>query len=60
MTVAEGGIRSPLLIAGPGVKGGRQVDAFGYVWDVMPTILDLVGIPHPEKYQGTAGRTNAR
>jgi arylsulfatase len=52
MTVAEGGIRSPLLIAGPGVKGGRQVDAFGYVWDVMPTILELVDIPHPEKYQG--------
>jgi arylsulfatase len=52
MTVAEGGIRSPLLIAGPGVKGGQQVDAFGYVWDVMPTILELAGISHPEKYQG--------
>jgi len=52
MTVAEGGIRSPLLIAGPGVKGGRQVDAFAYVWDVMPTVLELAGIPHPGKYQG--------
>jgi len=52
MTVAEGGIRSPLLIAGPGVKGGRQSDAFSYVWDVMPTILDLAGIPHPEKHKG--------
>jgi arylsulfatase len=52
MTVAEGGIRSPTLIAGPGVKGGRQVDAFAYVWDVMPTILDLAGIPHPEKFRG--------
>jgi arylsulfatase len=52
MTVAEGGIRSPLLIAGPGVKGDRQVDAFGYVWDIMPTVLELAGIPHPEKYQG--------
>ena len=52
MTVAEGGIRSPLLIAGPGVKGDRQVDVFGYVWDIMPTVLELAGIPHPEKYQG--------
>ena len=52
MTVAEGGIRSPLLVAGPGVKGGRQIDAFAYVWDVMPTVLDLAGIPHPDKYQG--------
>ena len=52
MTVAEGGIRSPMLISGPGVEGGRQVDAFAYVWDIMPTILDLAGITHPEKYQG--------
>jgi len=52
MTVAEGGIRSPLLIAGPGVKGGRQVDAFAYVWDVMPTVLEMAGIPYPGKYQG--------
>ena len=52
MTVAEGGIRSPMLIAGPDVKGGRQVDAFAYVWDVMPTILEFAGIPHPEEYRG--------
>ena len=52
MTVGEGGIRSPMLIAGPGVKGGRQVDAFAYVWDIMPTILEFAGIPLPEKYQG--------
>ena len=52
MTVAEGGIRSPMLIAGPGVKGGRQVDAFAYVWDIMPTILELAGVSHPEEYKG--------
>jgi arylsulfatase len=47
MTVGEGGIRSPLLVAGPGVKAGVQSDAFGYVWDIMPTILDMTGIRHP-------------
>ncbi len=52
MTVGEGGIRSPMLIAGPGVKGGRQVAAFTYVWDVMPTILELAGIEHPDEYRG--------
>jgi arylsulfatase len=52
MTVAEGGIRSPMLIAVPDVKGGRQVDAFAYVWDIMPTILEYTGIPLPEKYRG--------
>jgi len=52
MTVGEGGIRSPMLIAGPGVKGGRQINAFSYVWDVMPTILELAGISPPEEIQG--------
>ena len=52
MTIAEGGIRSPMLIAGPGVKSAQQVDSFAYVWDVMPTILDLAGVKHPEQYQG--------
>jgi len=52
MTVAEGGIRSPMLIAGPGFRGDRQIDAFAYVWDIMPTILDFAGIPHPEIYRG--------
>jgi len=51
-TAGEGGIRSPLLITGPGVNGGRQVDAFAYVWDIMPTILEFTGISHPEAYQG--------
>jgi len=52
VTVAEGGIRSPMLIAGPGVDGGSQVDAFTYVWDIMPTILELADIPHPERFRG--------
>ena len=52
MTVGEGGIRSPLLIAGPGVKGGRKTKSFVYVWDIMPTILELTGVAHPEKYKG--------
>jgi arylsulfatase len=52
MTVGEGGIRVPLVIAGPGVKGGQQVNSFSYVWDLMPTILELAEVPHPEQYQG--------
>jgi arylsulfatase A-like enzyme len=35
-----------------GTNGGRKVDAFAYVWDVMPTILEFAGIAHPEAYQG--------
>jgi arylsulfatase len=50
MTVAEGGIRSPLLVAGPRVRGGRQSDAFAYVTDIMPTMLEMARIEHPGKH----------
>ena len=51
-TVGEGGIRVPLLISGPGIKGGRHIKAFTYVTDVMPTILELAGVDYPKKYHG--------
>ena len=50
--MGEGGIRTPLIIAGPGVKGARKVDGFAYVTDIMPTILELAGLEHPENYRG--------
>lgn len=52
LTVAEAGIRTPMLMGGPGIKGGQRVDSFTYVWDIMPTILDIAGIEHPERYRG--------
>ena len=52
LTVGEGGIRTPLIIAGPGVKGPRQVDYFAYVTDIMPTILGIAKLEHPERFQG--------
>ena len=52
MAVPEGGTRTSLLIAGPGVTRGRRVDAFSYVPDIMPTILEMAGLKHPEEFQG--------
>ena len=52
LTVGEGGIRTPLIIAGPGVKGSRQVDSFAYVTDVMPTVLGYARLDHPAKFRG--------
>ena len=52
MTVGEGGIRSPLLISGPGIKGGRQTDAFAYVTDIMPTVLKLADVGYPAEFKG--------
>lgn len=51
MTVGEGGIRSPLLVSGPGIKGGRQSVSFAYATDIMPTILELAGVDYPAKFR---------
>lgn len=52
--VSEGGIRSPLIISGPGVKGagGINKEAVLHVMDIAPTILELAGIKHPANYKG--------
>ena len=52
LTPGEGGVRSPLIMLGPGIKDQRQVDAFAYVTDIMPTMLEMAGIKHPNKYRG--------
>lgn len=54
MFVAEGGIRSPLIIAGPGVKKpGERSDAFSHVMDIGATMLDVSQTPHPgTSYKG--------
>ena len=54
MTVGEGGIRSPLFVSGPGIRGGRRVNAFAYVTDVMPTILELANVDYPANFKGRA------
>ena len=51
-TVGEGGIRVPLLIAGPGIEGDQRSDAFAYAWDIMPTILEIAEVEHPTEYRG--------
>jgi arylsulfatase len=50
----EGGIRSPLIISGPGVADqGSHNDAFVHVMDITATILDAAGVDHPgESYKG--------
>jgi len=54
MTVAEGGIRSPLLVAGPGITANKQSDAFAYVWDLMPTLMEMADVDYPEVRDGRA------
>ena len=50
----EGGIRVPLVVAGPGVKAGAQCDVPVVQWDFLPTFHDLSGsrAPLPEDLDG--------
>jgi arylsulfatase A-like enzyme len=52
--VAEGGIRSPLIMTGPGVeKPNTQSGAFTHVMDIAATILEASHTPHPgDSYKG--------
>ena len=43
-TTYEGGIRSPLLISGPGIEPVGFVPGFAHVKDVAPTLYQLAGI----------------
>jgi arylsulfatase len=50
----EGGIRAPLIVAGPGVKqSGNLSHAVLHVTDVVPTLLDLAGAKHPSQKAGS-------
>lgn len=45
----EGGLRVPLIISGPGVPSGAKPDAFSFITDLAPSILDLAGLPAPNE-----------
>ncbi|MBK8991873.1 MAG: arylsulfatase [Gammaproteobacteria bacterium] len=52
--VAEGGIRVPLIVAGPGVKHQGDVsDAVLHATDLMPTLLKVAGATHPSQQAGS-------
>ncbi len=44
---SEGGLRAPLVMAGPGISPGRRSDAFTFVTDITPTLLDVAGVSVP-------------
>ncbi|KAG9122971.1 hypothetical protein FRC07_000407 [Ceratobasidium sp. 392] len=59
--ITEGGIRCPAIIRYPKAASHRQNGAISHVFttimDILPTILELAGIPHPTtvgdgKFQG--------
>jgi arylsulfatase A len=49
----EGGIRVPMIARWPGkIKPGSQTDHISAFWDVLPTLIDIVGSDPPEDVDG--------
>jgi arylsulfatase A-like enzyme len=49
--IYEDGMKVPLIFAGPGIPRGRS-EAFAYLFDIFPTLLDLAGLPNAEGLDG--------
>ncbi|HSD65338.1 MAG TPA: sulfatase [Vicinamibacteria bacterium] len=45
-------IRVPLLVAGPGIEGGRRSDVLATTLDLVPTVLDAVKVSYPPDLAG--------
>lgn len=45
-------VRVPLIMAGPGIPAGKRTEAMCYLFDVMPTLGKLCGVPAPEGSEG--------
>ncbi|MGY6627145.1 MAG: arylsulfatase [Oceanicaulis sp.] len=54
---AEGGVRVPLIISGPGVSAGGIAPAFTHVTDIAPTLIELAGAAPVEGREAFSGRS---
>jgi arylsulfatase A-like enzyme len=45
-------VRVPLIIAGPGIPSGQRTDAMCYLYDVLPTLGKLCGVPALKSSEG--------
>jgi arylsulfatase A-like enzyme len=48
----EDSVRVPLLVSGPGIPAGRRSGAMCYLFDVLPTLGTLCGVPAPPTSEG--------
>jgi arylsulfatase A-like enzyme len=55
-SVFEHSMRTPLIIAGPGIPRGKSTRAFTYLLDIFPTICDLLGIEPTTDLEGESLR----
>lgn len=67
MSMYEGAVRVPWVVAGPGIEPGRRVDELVSLIDLYPTLMDLAGVEGPANLDGESlapvladGKTPAR
>ena len=48
----EHSMRVPLIVTGPGIPANRTTDAMCYLFDVLPTLGALCGVPGPATSEG--------
>jgi arylsulfatase A-like enzyme len=48
----EHSLRVPLIFAGPGIPQNKTCDAYTYLFDIYPTVCDLVGVETPASVEG--------
>ena len=56
--VYESTLRVPLIVRGPGVAPGRRMKGVARSVDLLPSVLDLLGVPAPAGWKGS-GRSLA-
>jgi arylsulfatase A-like enzyme len=56
----DGSVRVPLVVEGPGYRGGSRVTAPVSTVDVVPTLLDAAGIDLPDHLDGLPLRESRR
>lgn len=52
MSMFEGSVRVPLIIAGPDIIPGRKYDNIVSMIDIAPTLCDLAGMPKRDCFDG--------
>ncbi len=45
-------VRVPLIMCGPGLPAGAQCDALCYLYDIYPTVCEMIGLPVPDAVEG--------
>ncbi|MFM1878085.1 MAG: hypothetical protein RLZZ241_951 [Bacteroidota bacterium] len=48
----EHSTRVPLILSGPGIPKGQTTEALVYLYDLFPTLLEYLSLPHPEGLDG--------